>query len=141
ILIRKNYLTLWRNCLSVAAYLDGHGVAPTTTEFAVAQDVFEVSNSVLDELNLTVTVTRSDVTNLPQYAGPSYGKPTPESLQAINKLAQLEGILLDPIYTGKAMAGLLDQVRSGDRQGPIIFWHTGGIPAIFAFPEHWITEP
>jgi D-cysteine desulfhydrase family pyridoxal phosphate-dependent enzyme len=66
--------------------------------------------------------------------GPGYGKPTPESLEAIRVMARLEGILLDPVYTAKAMAGLIGWVRE-DRLGSaeaVVFWHTGGAVALFA---------
>jgi len=69
------------------------------------------------------------------YAVPKYGEPSQAGLKAIRKLASLEGILLDPVYTGKAFAGLLDMVEQGKpgRGEPIIFLHTGGLPALFAF--------
>jgi D-cysteine desulfhydrase family pyridoxal phosphate-dependent enzyme len=68
--------------------------------------------------------------------GGGYGKPTPECLEAIRACARLEGLILDPVYTGKAMAGLIGWVREGrltDRQ-LVLFWHTGGAPALFAGP-------
>jgi len=57
--------------------------------------------------------------------------------EAIRLTAQLEGILLDPVYTGRAMAGMIDLVRSGQigTQAPVLFWHTGGAPALFAYAE------
>ena len=66
--------------------------------------------------------------------GAGYGKPTPECLEAIRASARLEGLILDPVYTGKAMAGLVGWIREGrfsDRQS-VLFWHTGGAPALFA---------
>lgn len=68
------------------------------------------------------------------YRAPRYGKASPEGLEAIRLVARLEGIVLDHIYTGKAMAGLLDYIRRGIiRQGErVVFVHTGGVPAIFA---------
>lgn len=69
------------------------------------------------------------------YARPKYGVPSESGEKAIKLLARTEGILLDPVYTGKAFAGLLDLVEKG-RLGsnePIIFLHTGGLPALFAF--------
>jgi D-cysteine desulfhydrase family pyridoxal phosphate-dependent enzyme len=67
------------------------------------------------------------------YSTPKYGTPSQECLKAIQRLARLEGILLDPIYTGKAFAGLLDLVNKGrlGQNEPIIFLHTGGLPALF----------
>lgn len=68
------------------------------------------------------------------YVGPAYAAITRESLNAIQLLARTEGIFLDPVYTGKAFAGLLDLIGRGalGSKQPIIFLHTGGIPALFA---------
>jgi 1-aminocyclopropane-1-carboxylate deaminase/D-cysteine desulfhydrase-like pyridoxal-dependent ACC family enzyme len=66
--------------------------------------------------------------------GPGYGAPTPACREALHLAASLEGLLLDPVYTGKAMAGLVAAVREGraPRAGRLVFLHTGGLPAIFA---------
>jgi D-cysteine desulfhydrase family pyridoxal phosphate-dependent enzyme len=74
--------------------------------------------------------------------GAGYGQPTPECLEAIRAAARLEGLILDPVYTGKAMAGLIGWIREGrfsERQS-VLFWHTGGAPALFAgsFTD-WLT--
>ena len=62
--------------------------------------------------------------------------------QRIQRLAQAEGMLLDPVYTGKAFAGMLDLVEKGQlgSNGPIIFLHTGGLPALFAFEGESIVD-
>ena len=69
------------------------------------------------------------------YAGPKYGIPSQACRDAIRRLARTEGILLDPVYTGKAFAGMLDLIEKGSlgTNEPIIFLHTGGLPALFAF--------
>jgi D-cysteine desulfhydrase len=74
---------------------------------------------------------------LDDYVGPGYARPTPAMLEAVALLARTEGILLDPTYTGKAMAGLVDLVRKGRfRAGEnVVFLHTGGSPGLFAHPE------
>jgi D-cysteine desulfhydrase family pyridoxal phosphate-dependent enzyme len=72
-----------------------------------------------------------------RFVGEGYGVPTPEGLAAIRLLARLEGLLLDPVYTGKAMAGLVAMVREA-RFGSdenVVFLHTGGWPALFAYEE------
>jgi 1-aminocyclopropane-1-carboxylate deaminase/D-cysteine desulfhydrase-like pyridoxal-dependent ACC family enzyme len=53
-------------------------------------------------------------------------------MAAFELLAQTEGIFLDPIYSAKAFAGLLAMIRSGEIGGRVLFWHTGGLPAVFA---------
>jgi D-cysteine desulfhydrase/L-cysteate sulfo-lyase len=66
------------------------------------------------------------------YAGPGYGVPSPEGESANILLARNEGIFLDPIYTAKAFAGLLDLAARGEVFGRVLFWHTGGMPSVFA---------
>lgn len=77
-----------------------------------------------------------------RFVGEGYGIPTPEGLAAIRLLARLEGLLLDPVYTGKAMAGLVAMIREGrfsDEQN-VVFLHTGGWPALFAYEEELAEE-
>ena len=71
------------------------------------------------------------------YIGQGYGIATEGMVEAVRLMAELEGILLDPVYSGKAMAGLIDHVRQG-RFAPgsnIVFLHTGGTVGLFAYPE------
>lgn len=71
-----------------------------------------------------------------EYFAPRYGEPNAGTLAAVKLLASQEGVLLDPVYTGKAMAGLLDGIgRQRFNEGPIIFLHTGGSPALFAYKD------
>jgi D-cysteine desulfhydrase len=71
-----------------------------------------------------------------EYFGPRYGEPNAGTLAAVKLVASQEGLLLDPVYTGKAMAGLLDGIgRQRFNDGPIIFLHTGGAPALFAYKD------
>ena len=68
------------------------------------------------------------------FVGGGYGVPTPESTDALQLVARTEGIVLDPVYTAKAMAGLLARARGGEwrRDNTVLFWHTGGVPGYFA---------
>lgn len=69
-----------------------------------------------------------------EYFAPRYGEPNAGTLAAVKLLASQEGLLLDPVYTGKAMAGLLDGIgRQRFDDGPILFLHSGGAPALFAY--------
>ena len=97
--------------------------------------VLEVANAGAAVLRVDETFTRDDVTIYDEYAGEGYGIPTPEMVEAVRLVAQTEGIVLDPVYSGKAMAGLMDLVRQGrfDRETRILFLHTGGTPALFAY--------
>jgi len=68
------------------------------------------------------------------FVGAGYGVPTAASAEALELLARTEGIVLDPVYTAKAMAGLIARVRAGTwrRDDTVLFWHTGGVPGYFA---------
>ena len=72
-----------------------------------------------------------------EYIGERYGAVTPGSRDALALLARTEGILLDPVYTGKAMAGLIDDARQGrlGANDQVVFIHTGGTPAVFAYRD------
>ena len=108
-----------------------------------------VSRSVADQLPKVEALQRAVANSLElqakaeiilwdDYFAPGYGTPNEDGMAAVKLLAQLEGILLDPVYTGKAMAGLIDgitQKRFKD-EGPILFVHTGGAPALFAYHPH-----
>ena len=66
------------------------------------------------------------------WLGEGYGRPTTAATEAADRLARSEGILVDPIYTAKALAGLVAGVRSGAWDGErIVFWHAGGLPGLF----------
>ena len=108
-----------------------------------------VSRSVADQLPKVVALqqavanslelqAKAEITLWDDYFAPGYGTPNEEGLEAVKLLAQLEGILLDPVYTGKAMAGLIDGINQNrfKDEGPILFIHTGGAPALFAYHPH-----
>lgn len=67
------------------------------------------------------------------YLGGGYGVMGPPERGAISALARTEGLLVDPVYTGRALAGLIDLARRGALSGRVLFWHTGGTPALFAY--------
>jgi len=66
--------------------------------------------------------------------GSGYGVASPGSRAAIQRVAQTEGIFLDPIYSGKAMDGLIQLTSAGELRGRVLFWHTGGLPTLWATP-------
>jgi D-cysteine desulfhydrase len=86
-------------------------------------------------LELPGGVPRESVCALDEWVGPGYSLPSPEMVEAVRLLARLEGVLLDPVYTGKAMAGLiaLAQRKHFARDQNVLFVHTGGSPALFAY--------
>lgn len=96
--------------------------------------VYRLVQEAAAYLSISTPIPQEAVTCFDAYLGPGYSLPTPEMAEAIRLIARTEGILLDPCYTGKAMAGLVDLVRKGHfREGErILFLHTGGIPALYA---------
>lgn len=70
-----------------------------------------------------------------EYVGPGYGQPTPGMVEAVRMVASLEGVLLDPVYSGKAMAGLIDLIRKGEigKTERVVFLHTGGAVGLFGY--------
>jgi D-cysteine desulfhydrase len=78
---------------------------------------------------------RQSVVARDEWVGPGYSLPTAEMIEAVRLFAQLEGILLDPVYTGKAAAGLIGLVRNGHfpAGARVLFVHTGGAPALYAY--------
>ena len=88
-------------------------------------------------LGCAAVVPAEDVTCLDDYLGDGYTLPTPGMVEAVQLLARGEAILLDPTYTGKAMAGLIDLARTGrfKKGDNVLFLHTGGSPGLFARPE------
>jgi D-cysteine desulfhydrase len=86
-------------------------------------------------LDLDLSFSPDDVLVNDHYLGAGYAVLTGAERNAIRHVAQLEGILLDPVYSGKAMAGLLDMIHRGEigSRERVLFWHTGGLPALFAY--------
>ncbi len=97
----------------------------------------EQTEQVLDLLGRKVGAACDGLSVTDQTVGPGYGIPTDEVIEAVKRTAQLEGLLLDPVYTGKAMAALFDLVRRGRFKtgDQVVFWHTGGAPALFAYRD------
>jgi len=115
------------------ARVHGIGVAlPDTTSWQA--DVATLANAVAARLGADLIVSPADVTCPMDYMGAKYGVPTAESDAAIRLLARTEGIFLDPVYSAKAFAGLLDRIARGiyHPDQTVLFWHTGGTPALFA---------
>lgn len=90
-----------------------------------------------------LSLDRDDFLVYDDYLGEGYGILGPPEVEAIRLVARTEGILLDPVYTGRAMAGLIDLVRRGAfRPDEVVtFWHTGGTPALFAYAQELFRAP
>jgi D-cysteine desulfhydrase len=96
-----------------------------------------LSAETAKHLGLDFHFSRDDFQVNDDYLGAGYGKPAGPEREAIRLLAQTEGILADPVYTGRALAGLIDLIRKGtfDKDEAVLFWHTGGTAALFAYVE------
>jgi D-cysteine desulfhydrase len=97
--------------------------------------IYDLAQRTAKHVGVTGGVPRDVVQCFDEYVGAGYSLPTPGMVGAVNLLAQTEGILLDPVYTGKAMAGLVDLCRSGyfASSDKLMFVHTGGSPALYAY--------
>lgn len=111
------------------------GISVDKTGGTLRQEVLALVPRVAERLGLDLTVGPGEVIVDDRYLGAGYGVVTQAEREAIRTVAQAEGILLDPVYTGKAMAGLLGLIRSGEvgSRERVLFWHTGGLPALFAY--------
>ena len=98
--------------------------------------VWNLVKKTVEKLN-NIDIQRDKILVDDHYVGKGYAIPTDGTLEAIDLLAKTEGILLDPVYSGKAMAGLIDMVRKGDFKNneKILFLHTGGSAALFAYEQ------
>jgi D-cysteine desulfhydrase/L-cysteate sulfo-lyase len=108
-------------------------VPPRNTHGRAYEEAAHVCNDAAELLGLDGRITPAEVSHRDAYGDPGYGIPNPETLEAIKLLARTQGLLLDPVYTGKAVAGLIGDVRTG-LIGPsdiVVYIHTGGLPLIF----------
>jgi 1-aminocyclopropane-1-carboxylate deaminase/D-cysteine desulfhydrase-like pyridoxal-dependent ACC family enzyme len=112
-------------------------VCPIRWPWNVREDLAEVANQTAALLGLPHRLRAADIDATEDYIGAGYGQVTPGGREAIDLLARTEGVLLDPVYTAKAMAALIDHTRHGRlKLGEIVvFVHTGGTPAVFAYRD------
>jgi 1-aminocyclopropane-1-carboxylate deaminase/D-cysteine desulfhydrase-like pyridoxal-dependent ACC family enzyme len=112
-------------------------LAPIRWPWDTRSDLAEVANRAAALLGLPHRLTPEDIDVSDDMVGPAYGFVTDESREAMRLLARTEGVLLDPVYTGKAMAGLIRDVRRGriEPGQSLVFVHTGGTPAVFAYRD------
>jgi len=111
------------------------GVNPVDWIEDVPSEIARIANEAAMRLGVNLSVNPSEIVNLGEYVGEGYGKLTPEGVEAIKLVARTEGILLDPVYSGKAMAALIDRIHKKEFKSDerVLFLHTGGFPALFAY--------
>lgn len=127
--------------LILGAHLTGFkgkilGISIEHSSNPFSAQIADLVNKTVDELGYDWSVTSREVLINDSYCQAGYGVLTSAEIEAVNLFARTEGILLDPVYTGRAAAGLLDLIRKGffRPEEKVLLWHTGGTPALFAEP-------
>ena len=110
------------------------GISVDEKEADLKERVYKLSNQLFRELGEKSEIPQDLILVDDRFIGEGYGIMNEMDKEAIHVFAKLEGIFLDPVYTGRAGAGLMDLVKSGyfQKHEKILFWHTGGTPALFA---------
>ena len=113
------------------------GIGVRAAKEAQETNVYNLAVKTAELLGIPGSIKRESVTANCDYVGGGYGVPTPGMVEAVIRVARLEGILLDPVYSGKGMAGLIDLCRKGHfKKGEnIVFLHTGGAVALYGYME------
>lgn len=113
------------------------GINVSRPKDAQEELVYGLVKKTARHVGVETEIPREAVVCFDDYVGPGYSLPTPQMVEAVRMLARKESILLDPVYTGKAMAGLIDLVRKGHfgKEERVLFMHTGGSPALYAYRE------
>jgi len=119
-----------------------HGVT-ATSEFHLPSRTAGIANETAKALGLDLVVTEEEIVNFGEFVGDGYGIPSEAGIEAVKLFARTEGVILDPIYTGKAAAGMVAHVREGrfGADDVLVFVHTGGTPANFTWSDLWLNNP
>ena len=110
-------------------------IAPIRWSEPRAADIARIASAAAERLGLDVRLGADEIANYDDYIGERYGLVTAGGREALQLLARTEAIILDPVYSSKAMAGLIDHIRRGriGKGETVVFLHTGGTPALFAY--------
>ncbi|MFQ6000172.1 MAG: D-cysteine desulfhydrase family protein [Anaerolineae bacterium] len=119
------------------------GISVDLPREELLSDLVSLAQVTAARWGFNLSLDRDDFRVYDDYLGEGYGVLGPPEVEAIKLLARTEGLLLDPVYTGRAMAGLIDLIRRGTFRPneAVIFWHTGGIPALFAYAQELFRAP
>jgi L-cysteate sulfo-lyase len=125
------------------AGIDVLGICVRRPAPAQEEAVFRTASATAEHVGIKGGLERARIMANGDYVGPGYGIPTAGTIEAIRLAAATEGLLLDPVYSGKAMAGLIDLCRSGffTRDQNVVFLHTGGAAALFAYERDFPAKP
>jgi D-cysteine desulfhydrase family pyridoxal phosphate-dependent enzyme len=110
------------------------GISVDETEATLKARVATLASATADALGEKAKFLPQDILVSAEYLGGGYGVMGVPEVEAIRLFARLEGLLLDPVYTGRAAAGLIDLIHKGyfSKEETVLFWHTGGTPALFS---------
>lgn len=113
------------------------GISPGVWENVACRLVSKYANQAASALKVECEINTDEVYNTIEYVGENYGVPTREGNEMLKLMARTEGIFLDPVYTGKAMAAVYDHLEKGEISSDdvVVFLHTGGTPALFAYAD------
>lgn len=123
-----------------------HGISIDKNDpehFEYETEVAQIANDCAKFIGADVPLTKNDIEVVYGYKGEGYGVVGDLEREAIRLMARYEGIILDPVYAGRAFGGLLDLIRKGTfKKGEtVLFWHTGGAPALFAYAGELFRQP
>ncbi|MBT4137910.1 MAG: D-cysteine desulfhydrase family protein [Candidatus Latescibacteria bacterium] len=119
------------------------GISPSPQDNAKKNmQLAEVANEVCKILSLDIHFTADDFESYGEYAGEDYGVLTRESRESVLLAARTEGLLLDPVYSGKTFAAMIEHIRKGKytKDQTVLFVHTGGTPALFAYADELLNK-
>lgn len=113
------------------------GIGVNAAKEVQEQKVYDLAVETATYIGAPGCVERQDIVANCNYVGEAYGVTTASMKAAVRMLAQLEGLLFDPVYSGKGLAGLIDLIRQGHftKGENVVFLHTGGSSALFGYPE------
>ena len=119
------------------------GISVSHRAEALGRTLLDLARLTAEHLKLRLEIDAQAVQVTDDYLGEGYGIVGDPEREAIRLTARTEGLILDPVYTGRAMAGLLDLIRRGEigKRETVLFWHTGGNAALDAYAEALLARP
>jgi D-cysteine desulfhydrase len=126
----------------VSANIPISGVNVSRPKDVQEEIVYKLTLETAEKLGVKTQIKREEIVCFDQYVGPGYSLPTDSMVEAVRLFAKTEAILLDPVYSGKAAAGLIDLVRKNHfpKNSNVLFLHTGGSPALYAYMDTFRQE-
>lgn len=113
------------------------GIDASATLDQTVEQVTRIANNTADKIGVGRLLRHDEITVVPGYEGPAYGLADEQTIAAIHLTARTEGMLTDPVYEGKSMAGLIGMIRSGEipAGSRVLYCHLGGQPALAAYAD------